>query len=347
MGLNIRDIIPRKEIEISNLRGKTVCVDAYNILYQFLSTIRQQDGTPLMDDGKGITSHLSGIFYRNIALLCEGIKLVYVFDGDAPALKARTHKKRKEGRDLAEERYEMAKQEEDISAMGRYGRQLVRLNDEMIKESKELLEAMGIFVVQALGEGEAEAAYLCKIKEEVYASVSQDYDSLLFGAPKLIQNLTLASRRKTFSGWMEVKPEMIELEKVLNLLEIDLDQLICLGILVGTDYNPKGIPGIGQKKALQIVQKYKQPIFIFQSVEEQIMSLPLEDRFDWREIFELFKKPELVDADFDFGKINEDKIKEILVERHDFSEERVEKQLDKLRKMKEAGKQKGLDSWFG
>ena len=169
---------------------------------------------------------------------------------------------------------------------------------------------------------------------------------MLFGTPRLIQNLTLSRRRKTFSGWIEVNPELIELEKVLNSLEINLDQLICLGILVGTDYNPKGIPGIGQKKALQIVQKYRQPVLIFQSVEEQILSLPEENRFDWKEIFELFHKPNVSDEKIIFPKIDENKIKEILVERHNFSEERIEKQLEKLRENIEKGKQKGLDKWF-
>ena len=345
MGLNIREVIPRKEIEISDLKGKLVCVDAFNILYQFLSTIRQVDGTPLMDNKKRITSHLSGIFYRNISLLSEGIKMVYVFDGEAPELKFKTHRRREEGRDIAKERYEEARQEEDIAKMKRYGSQLVRLDDEIIRESKGLLEAMGIAVVQAQSEGEAEAAYLCKIKEDIYASVSQDYDSLLFGAPKLIRNLTLARKRKTFNGWAEVKPELIELEKVLNFLEINLDQLICLGILVGTDYNPKGIPGIGQKRALEIVKKYRQPILIFKNVEEQIMSLPEEDQFNWQEVFELFHKPDVVDVDFNFGKIDEAKIKKILVEEHDFSEERVEKQLERLRDIEEKKKQKGLNEW--
>ncbi len=345
MGLNIRDIIPRREIEISNLKGKLICIDAFNTLYQFLSTIRQVDGTPLMDNKKRVTSHLSGIFYRNISLLSEGIKLVYVFDGEPPKLKEKTARIRQDSRDLAKERYEEAKKEEDTEGMRRYSSQLARLNDEMIQESKELLEAMGIAVVQAPGEGEAESAYLCRIKEDVYASASQDYDSLLFGASRLIQNLTLSRRRKTISGYIEIKPELIELEKVLNFLEINLDQLICLGILVGTDYNPKGIPGIGQKKALQIVQKYKQPILIFNNVEEQIMSLSEEDRFDWQEIFELFHKPKVINADFKFGKINEDKIRNLLIKEHDFSEERVERQLEKIRETAEKRKQKGLGEW--
>lgn len=342
MGLSIREIIPRKEIQITDLNGKIVCVDAFNILYQFLTTVRQADGTPLMDSQKRITSHLSGLFYRNINLLNDGIKLVYVFDGDAPQLKAKTHKKRKDAANVASERYEQAKQVEDIGAMKRYSSQLIRLNAEMIEESKELLEAMGIPVVQAPSEGEAEAAYLCKTKKDVYASVSQDYDSLLFGAPRLVRNLTMARRRKTYSGYVEVNPELIELEKVLNTLEINLDQLICLGILVGTDYNPKGVPGLGPKKALQLVKQFKQPVLIFKEVEQKIHSLPEEHQFDWKEIFELFHKHEVVDADFNFGKVDEDKIREILVDRHEFSSDRVEKQLEKLRTIKEKAKQRTL-----
>ncbi len=346
MGLNIRDIIPRREIEVGELRGKTVVVDAFNTLYQFLSTIRQPDGTPLMDNQKRITSHLSGIFYRNVSLLAEGIKLVYVFDGKAPELKAKTHKKRQDARDVAKEKYEEARVEEDVMGMKRYSSQLLRLDDEMIRESKELLVAMGVAVVQAPSEGEAEASYLCRTKENVYSVISQDYDSLLFGAPRLIQSLTLARRRKTFAGWTEVKPEMIELEKVLNSLEINLDQLICLGILVGTDYNPKGVPGIGQKKALDLVRQFKQPVLIFKEVEEKIMSLPEEDQFDWQEIFELFHKHDVVGADFDFGKLDEGKIKKILVDEHDFSDDRVNKQIDKLKALKEKQQQKGLGNWI-
>ena len=346
MGLNIREIIPRKELQISELKGKIVCVDAFNILYQFLSTIRQPDGTPLMDNKKRITSHLSGIFYRNVNLLSEGIKLVYVFDGEAPGLKIKTYKKRKEARDIAKGRYESAKQEEDIEEMKRYSSQLIRLDDEMIEEAKQLLEAMGIPVVQAPSEGEAEAAYLARHKSEVYASVSQDYDSLLFGTPKLVRNLTISRRKKTYSGYIEINPEIIDLQDVFNKLEINLDQLICLGILVGTDYNPRGVPGIGQKKALEFVRKLKTPVRIFKEFEGKINNLPEEDKFDWQEIFELFHKPNARNAEFIFGEVDEKKIKEILVKKHDFSEERIENQLEKLREFKEKNKQKGLDKWF-
>ncbi len=335
MGLNIRDIVPRKELDMSELKGKIIAVDAFNALYQFLSSIRQYDGTPLQDSKGRITSHLSGLFYRNISLLSEGIRLVYVFDGKPPQLKLETNNARKEVKNIAEGRYAVAKDKEDYEGMKKYSQQMTRLTKEMIEESKELLEAMGIAIVQAPSEGEAEASYLSKIGE-AYAVSSQDYDCLLFGAPRLIQNLTLARKRKTVSGVVEIKPEIIELEKVLNFMQIDHDRLICLGILVGTDYNPKGIHGIGQKKALQIVQKQNSPALIFRQFPEE------EINFNWMEIFEMFKKPEVnKNVKITFPKLDEKKIKEILME-HEFSEERIDNQLNKLKEAKKTNSQKTL-----
>jgi len=190
---------------------------------------------------------------------------------------------------------------------------------------------MGIAVVQAPGEGEAEASFLAGNKQ-AYAVASQDYDSLLFGAPILIQNLTLARKRKTISGYVNIGPELIELEKVLNSLQINLDQLICLGILCGTDYNLGGIKGIGPKKALLIV-KNKAPAIIF----KQFPDLD----FDWQEVFSLFKKPDVREAEIKFPKLNKEKIREILLE-HEFSEERINSALEKLDEAKEKGKQKTL-----
>ena len=340
MGLNIAEIVPRKSIEFSELKGKTIAIDAYNTIYQFLSTIRQADGTPLMDSKKRITSHLSGLFYRNINLLAEGIKLIYVFDGIPPKLKYATNLSRKESKDEAQEKYEKAKSEEDIEAMGKYAKQTVRLTSEILKDSKKLLEAMGIVVIQAPSEGESQASEISRTGK-AYAVGSQDYDSLLFGAPRLIQNLTLARTRKTPSGMIYISPEMIELEYVLNSLGINLEQLICLGILVGTDYNPGGIKGIGQKKALDMVRKFRNPVDIFKSVSSLLEKQ--ENKFDWQEIFPLFKNPDVEkNVEIDFPKLNEKKIKEILVKEHDFSEERINNQMEKLRKEQEKKKQKTL-----
>ncbi len=341
MGLQISDIVPKKEIELSDLKGKTLAVDAFNVIYQFLSTIRQPDGTPLMDNRKRITSHLSGLFYRNMSLIIEGIKLIYVFDGKAPALKRGTQEKREEIKDEAREKYESAKAEEDVEGMGRYARQIVHLDKEKIEESKELLKAMGIAVIQAPGEGEAQASFICK-NEDAYAAASQDYDCLVFNAPRLIQNLTLARKRKTVSGYVEIKPQVIELKNVLKELGINHEQLTCIAILSGTDYNPGGVKGIGPKKALKLVQENKTAEKIFEALEKLEKEGKYKVEFNWKEIFELMSAPD-VDEKYkiEFPKINFSKIKEILME-HDFSEERIDTQLSKLMGVMEGKKQKTL-----
>jgi len=341
MGVQISEIIPKKEIEISDLKGKIIAVDAYVTLYQFLTSIRQPDGTPLQDKNGNITSHLSGLFYRNINLLQENIKLVYVFDGIPPEIKQAEIEKRKEAKRLAEEEYGKALEKGDTQEMKKYGGRFVKITDEMIQQSKELLEALGIPVIQAPAEGESEAALLAKTGK-VWAAASQDYDALLYATPYLIRNLTLSRRRKTSSGlYIEVKPELIEFQTILNSLEIDRDQLICLAILVGTDYNPGGVKGLGQKKALEIVQKYKYPIEIFRYVQAKFNFI-----FDWQEIFKQFHEYKSNHTeDIKFKKINEEKVKEILL-KHDFSEARIDSGLKKLRESKEAKKQKGLGEFF-
>ncbi len=336
MGLQIGDIVPRKEVALSELNGKVIAVDAFNAIYQFLSSVRQPDGTPLMDSKGRVTSHLSGLFYRNISLLSEGMKLIYVFDGEYHELKGKTKEIRGAAKELAREKYESAKEEKDIEAMGKYARGMTRLDDKMIKESKELLEAMGVAVVQAPSEGEMQCAALVK-SGQAWAVGSQDYDALAVGGTRLIQNLTLARKRKTVSGSVYIAPEIIEYSKVLNELGINSDQLISLAILVGTDFNPGGIYGIGPKKALALVREKKYPVKIFSALEEQGKL-----DFDWRAVFEIFKKPNVSKEKVKFPKLDSVRIKEILVKEHDFSLERVEKQLEKLGAIKKKGEQKTL-----
>lgn len=338
MGLQIGGIVPRKEVKFSELKGKIVAVDAFNAIYQFLSSIRQPDGTPLMDSKRRVTSHLSGLFYRNLALLSEGIKLVYVFDGEYHELKGKTKEKRREAKESAREKYEFAREEEDLEGMGKYAKALGSLDEEKIRESKELLEAMGIAVVQAPGEGEMQAAQLVR-SGEAYAVGSQDYDALVVGGTRLIQNLTLSRKRRLPGGsFVYIAPEVIEYDRVLEELGLNSDQLICLAVLVGTDFNPGGVKGLGPKKALALVKDKKHPVTIFEEAQERFGELD----FDWKKIFEMFKKPNVKNINVEFPKLDEAKIKEILVERHEFSEDRVEKQLDKLRDVKKEQGQKKL-----
>ncbi len=341
MGLQISEIIPKKQIEFSQLKGKTIAVDAFNAIYQFLTTIRQPDGTPLKDSKGNITSHLSGLFYRNMNLILGGVKLIYVFDGEAPELKIKTREARKLAKDQAKEKYQQAVQKEDIEAMGKYARSDTSLDEQKIKESKQLLEAMGIAIIQAPGEGEAEASFLAQEKN-IHAVASQDYDCLMFKAPLLIQNLSLSRRRKTRTGYTEVFPQVIELKKVLKELGINQEQLICIGILCGTDYNPKGIKGLGPKKSLQIVKEYKTKEKIFKALETEEKFEKYELNFDWKIIYNEIQHPNInKKTKIEFPTINPKKIKEILLNR-EFSEKRIDNQLEKLDELEKQKAQRTL-----
>ena len=342
MGLQISGIIPKKQIEFSDLKGKTIAVDAFNAIYQFLTTIRQLDGTPLKDSKGNVTSHLSGLFYRNMNLILQGVKLIYVFDGEAPELKIKTREIRKLAKEKAKEKYELAVKEEDVESMGKYaGRAETFLDEKKISESKELLNAMGIEIIQAPGEGEAQASHLAQ-QSDIYAVASQDYDCLMFKAPLLIQNLSMARRRKTRTGYSEVFPQIIELKNVLSELEINQEQLICLGILCGTDYNPKGIKGLGPKKSLQIVREYKTKEKIFKAIENEEKFQKYEMEFDWKPIYDEIQNPNInKKTKIEFPKIDEKKIKEILT-RYEFSEKRIDSQLDKLEQVRKQAAQKTL-----
>jgi len=342
MGLQIGDIISKKQIEFSDLKDKTIAVDAFNAIYQFLTTIRQPDGTPLKDSEGKVTSHLSGLFYRNIKLIMEGIKLIYVFDGEAPKLKGATREKRIEARRLAKEKYKKAVAEEDVESMGKYARSEVHLDEQKIKESKELLSAMGIAIVQAPSEGEAQASVMVKDNKDIYAVASQDYDCLMFKAPLLIQNLSMSRKKKTFSGYKEVFPQIIELKEVLGELGINQEQLICLGILSGTDYNPGGVKGLGPKKSLKLVKEFGNCENVFKALEEDEKYARYEVGFDWKEIYDEIENPNVDNmVEVEFPDVDKDKIKKILVG-YEFSEARIDKQLEKFDELKKAKAQTTL-----
>ncbi|OIO41445.1 flap endonuclease-1 [Candidatus Pacearchaeota archaeon CG_4_9_14_3_um_filter_31_7] len=347
MGLKIADIIPKKEIQIKDLAGKKIAIDSFNAMYQFLSNIRQLDGTPLQDSKGNVTSHLSGFFYRTINLLNEGIKPIFVFDGKPPELKEKERESRFKKKEEAKQKYEIAKEKGDVYEMGKYAKQTIKITDEMVKEIKELLQYMGLPVIQATGEGEAQAAYIV-LKGDAYATVSQDYDSLLFGSTRLIQNLTLSRKKKLPTGsYVPVSIELIEFENVLNNLDLDKEQLICLGILVGTDYNPGGIKGLGQKRALEFVKKYKRPVLIFEAVENLAQEKNLEIDFEWQEIFEEFNRPNIKkDYKIEFKDVDKEKVKKLLCKKHEFSENRIDSAFEKLEKQKEKLSQQDLKKFF-
>jgi len=342
MGVQLSEIIDAKEIELSELSGRTIAIDALNSLYQFLSIIRQKDGMPLMDSEGRITSHLSGLFYRTANLLKEGIKPIYVFDGEPPELKKKTIEKRKESREEAERKWKEALRRCDLEAARRYAQASARLEEELINDAKRLLDAMGVPYVQAPSEGEAQAAYMSS-KGDVWAAGSQDYDSLLFGTNRLVRNLTITGKRKLprKDVYVEVKPEVVEMDDVLKKLDITREQLVYIGILVGTDFNPGGVKGVGPKRAYEIVKQYKDLDKIKKVVNWTFDVEP-------EEIAEIFLKPNVTDDyKIEFRKIDIDAVIEFLCEERDFSHDRVERTCREIEKAHIQGRQASLAQWFG
>jgi flap endonuclease-1 len=195
MGVAITELLEGKELTIEQLHGKVFAVDAFNMLYQFLTTIRMQDGTPLKDSKGNVTSHLIGLFARSTTLMSQGLRLAFVFDGEPPALKRQERERRHAVKVEALRQFKKAEAKEDIEEMKKYAGRTATLNSEMVNEAKVLLAALGLPVIQAPSEGEAQAAHICK-RGDAYAVISQDADALLFGAPRVVRNLNLTGRRK-------------------------------------------------------------------------------------------------------------------------------------------------------
>ena len=342
MGLDLKPILTYTNIKISNLSNKIIAVDAFNTIHQFLATIRGSTGELLTNSNGEITSHLSGLFYRNINLLAEDIRLVYVFDGVSSALKTNEIHRRHQIKALATEKYEKALLQGKLDEARKYSQGTSVLTDKMIEESKRLLSLLGIPTIQAPSEGEATAARLTN-SNLVDICASQDYDSILFGAKRLVRNITISGKRKApnRNAYIEVPLEIFYLEDILHQTKLTTEQLVDVGILIGTDYNFGGIPGIGPKTALKLIQKYSK-LENIEQLQEALSNIPYE------EIRELFLKPKVTNVtndDIKFNSINYDKIVEFLCNEKNFSTDRVNSALLKVQNSN-MNKNQSLEKWF-
>jgi flap endonuclease-1 len=268
------------------------------------------------------------------------VKPVFVFDGKPPSFKAETIKARAEVREAARQMYEAAKAAGSAEAY-KYAQASTSINRQIVDDAKVLLGYMGIPYIVAPSEGEAQAAHMV-IKGAADYVGSQDYDSLLFGAPRVVRNIAITGKRKVprKNIYMDVKPEVIELPDVLSTLGLSREELIDMAILVGTDYNP-GIFKVGPKTALKLVKKHGDNMPAILSELEQ-------DIENWPAIKEFFLHPEVTDNyQVKWGKPEPAKIKQFLCEEHSFSVDRVDKVLERLTTaVSETTKQKTLSSWF-
>jgi flap endonuclease-1 len=338
MGVDISGLIKTKKVTLEDLGGRSIAIDAFNTIYQFLSMIRQPDGTPLMDRDGRVTSHLSGLFYRSAALLELGIKPVYVFDGKPPQLKRKTIEERIAVKVQAEKEWKEALAAGEMRLAFSKATRTAKLDYDMIQESVDLLDALGIPWIKAPSEGEAQMGHMVR-KGDIWAGASQDYDAILFGTPNLVRNLTLAGKRRLPSGkTVDVTPEIVTLRDILAELEITREQLVDMAVLIGTDFN-EGVRGIGPKKALALIKRLGN---LEQVVAEGKVQVPAE----FAEVRQIFLEPEVTDDyKLRWGTVDEETVRKILCDRHGFSVDRIDTVLQKIAAKRSVRAQRSLDKW--
>jgi len=340
MGVDLKGIAKPRTLKLEDLRGKRLAFDAYNALYQFLSIIRSENGELLRDRKGRVTSHLSGLFYRTANLLLFDITPIYVFNGQPPELKREEVERRMELRREAELKYVKALERKDYAGARKFAQAASYLTSEMVEGAKKLLELLGVPWIQAPSEGEATAAYLSK-RGIVDGVASQDFDSLLFGGKALYRNITLSGRRKLpgRNVYIEIFPEEILLEPLLQELGLRLEQLIDVGILIGTDFNPGGFRGYGPVKALKAIKTYGRL--------ENISSIGNElTKIDLKGIREFFLQPPVAEVDtIKMGAIEKEAVIKFLCDERDFSLTRVSNVLNKLIEVRSRRKV-SLERWF-
>ncbi len=340
MGINLSDIVTPQPRTLEDFGGKVLAIDGFNTLYQFLAIIRQPDGTPLMDRQGRVTSHLSGLIYRLSNFVAAGIRPVFVFDGEPPRLKARTIEARVEVKKRAEREWHEAVEIGDLATARTKAMQTSRLTGEMVEQSRRLLDLLGIPWIQAPSEGEAQASAMARAGT-AYAAASQDYDSLLFGAPRLVKNLAITGRRKLprKDVYVDVQPEEIGLDTTLAALDVSRAQLVDMALLIGTDFN-EGVKGVGPKKALNLIKKHG-------SLEPALAELgvDIESKDEVRRIF--LEPRVLTEVHVEFRDPDADGVRGMLCEEFAFSRDRIDQALTKFVGARAQQKQKSLDTWFG
>lgn len=338
MGVNLTPIVVKRVVSLDDLRGKSFAVDAFVVLHQFLALIRGRDGSLLTDSDGRVTSHLVGLAFRTTRLIADyGMRLVFVFDGRPPELKRAEVESRREAREKSEEEYRAAVAVGDYKTAFSKAVMTGRLTSDGIADAKRLLDLLGIPWVQAPSEGEAQAAYIAA-RGDVWASNSQDYDSLLFGAPRLVRYITIQGEEWLPSKGRarKLQPEIIELEGLLQGIGVTREQLIDLAILIGTDFN-QGVRGIGPKTALKLIRTHG-------SIEglspEIVAKLPP----DVDAIRRIYLEPDVTDKySLEEGGLDEEGLHGFLCGERSFSRERVETM---VRRMRRARGQSSLSRWM-
>ena len=343
MGVNLKPVLRHSNPPLENLSGKIIALDAYNMLYQFLSSIRDTQGFLFTTADGTVSSHLMGLFYRLGNLMECGLKLVFVFDGKPNIEKAETISKRRMSKQKAEKEWREALERGDLKTARSKAMQSSRITPEIVDSTKELLAILRIPWVDAIEDGEAQASYMT-MKGDSWGAGSQDYDCLLFGSTRLVRNLNSSKKSSIKKGRVEPaksKIELIKSEEVLRKLGITREQMVDMALLIGTDFN-LGVKGIGPKTSYRLIYRYTSiDKFPRKITGKYDINIPALD-----ELRDIFLKPRVHD-DYTLGweAVDTDAVVDFLCGKHGFSRERVDGTLKKLETYGNLLEQKTLEKW--
>ncbi|XVH31923.1 flap endonuclease-1 [Haloferacaceae archaeon DSL9] len=322
---DLRTLAALSTVPFSDIGGSTVAIDAHNWLYRYLTTTVKwtRDEIYTTSDGREV-ANLVGIVQGLPKFFEHDIVPVFVFDGGVTELKDDEIERRREHRRAAEERLEDARERGDAIEAARLEARTQRLTPVIQETTRGLLERLDVPYIEAPAEGEAQAAHMNRIGDADYVG-SEDYDTLLFGAPRTLRGLTSKG-----------DPELMDLDATLAALDVTYEQLVDIGILCGTDFN-EGVSGIGPKTALSLVTEHGDLWGVLEARNEHV---PYADR-----IRELFLDPPVTD-DYEFDATVDpdiDAARRYVVDQWEVDADEVARGFDRI---EESVTQTGLDQWF-
>ena len=310
MGCKLTPIVKTEEISFSRLKGKYVAIDGANFLIRYVAKLNSFDNK-LKSQNKDPISHYIGLFYFIINLIEKNVKPIFVFDG----IPLREKKKIPAERNMKVLEYWKKFQRDDYKREDKFKNYLLDFNflyEKSVVESTEMIKYMGIPVVKAPSDAEAQASRIVR-DGHAFGVLSHDYDTLLYGSKNMLKDVDFKNDKLT----------LISLERNLENLGINYNQLIDMALLIGTDFNKNGIKGIGPKKALKLIKKFHN----LEIINEKFTELD----FDFQKLRDVFQYPISIKFKPFFTRPNFDLLRKVIL-KHKLSFKRIEKGISRLRK---------------
>jgi len=321
---DLRSLAALSECPFDDIEGSVIAVDAHNWLYRYLTTTVKWTNDSIYTTAEGTeVANLVGIVQGLPKFFEHDLTPVFVFDGGVTELKDDEVEKRREQREKAEQRLQEAEDAGNAIEAARLSARTVRLTETIQDTSRELLELLDVPYIDAPAEGEAQASYMNKIGDVDFVG-SEDYDTLLFGAPQTLRGLTSKGH-----------PELMELQPTLDKHEISYEQLVDVAMLCGTDFN-EGINGIGPKTGIKLIKEHGD---LFGVLEARGEHIEFADR-----IRELFFDPPVTD-DYAFDRSIEPDLeaaRAYVTEEWEVDESEVDRGFERI---ESSVVQTGLDRW--